>query len=204
MKILIQNCFHWIGYHYVNYFLEKGMVVKGVDQINTNKKENLYMLVGRNSSFELMETFDPSDQVDVMLIIGKVDIPNNITCNRIIHIPIGNSPQKLPNTVVINPPILFGEWMDMNETGFYHDNHFITFDSDEFRRDAVHIHDFVQATYPVLNADVISQRIDVLSKKIFLDDAVKLENSIYIRDNRPIEESLRKIKSHYQRYQQFY
>lgn len=204
MNILVQNCFHWIGYHYVNFLLEEGMVVKGVDKINTNKKENLYMFVGRNSSFELIDSSNQNEEIDAILIIGDIDYTEKIYCNRIIHILVGNSSKSLPNSIVINPPLLFGEWMEMNEKGFYVTDRFISFDSEEFRNEAVHILDFIQATYRLFNATVVSQRVDVFSKKIFLNDAVKLENSICIRDNIPIEENMRKVIEHYRRHQQLY
>lgn len=204
MRILVQNCFHWIGYQYVNYLLEQGMVVKGVDKINNDKKENLYMLVGRNSSFELIDSVEQVDGMDVAIVVGEIEQPQIANCKRILHIQVGNSLQSVPNSVVIYPPILFGEWMEMSEKGIYHNGRFVAFDSEEFRKDAVHILDFIQATLPLFNSTIHSKRIDVYSKKVYLNEAVKLDNSIFIRDNIPIEVHLKKLIAHYRRHQLLY
>lgn len=39
MSISIYNCFSWIGYHYVHYFLEEGIEVNGIDKIDSEKKK---------------------------------------------------------------------------------------------------------------------------------------------------------------------
>jgi hypothetical protein len=203
MTFLIQNCFHWIGFHFVNFLLEKGMVVKGVDKINSDKKENLYMFVGRNSSFQLMDS--PSNhKADIALIIGNHDPSLSFNVDRIIQIDINGLNKKLENAMIIKAPLLYGEWMDMTEEGLIIDKKVTRFDSEQFQSESVYIGDFVKATYPVLKTLPNSSNIGVVSKKIFLNESVKLENSIYIRDNIPIEENMKKIMAHYRRFKDFY
>jgi hypothetical protein len=203
MAIYVHNCFHWIGYHYVNYLLEKGKVIIGVDEINSDKKENLSMLIGRNSNFKMLTPKEARDE-GVALVIGDISPSYPINAEKILQINVGVLKNKLQDAIVVNAPILFGEWMDMTENGVKLRNKIVPFDSEEFQANAIYIQDFVKKTYPLLNSSHYSSDIMVSTKKIFLDDAVKLENSIYIRDNIPIEENVKKLIAHYRRYKHFY
>ncbi|MEN2466771.1 hypothetical protein [Ornithinibacillus sp. JPR2-1] len=201
MSISIYNCFSWIGYHYVHYFLEKGIEVNGIDKIDSEKKENLHMLVGRNSSFRLIPPNSiPKDLV--ALVIGGTELP--IYADRIIQIRTREMKKKLSNAIVINAPILFGEWMEMTEEDIKVGNRNVRFHSREFQSDAIYIKDFVKATAPLFHSSNKPSELSVFSKKVFLNEAVKLENSIYIRDNIPIEENVRKVLAHYRRYKDLY
>lgn len=203
MTIFIYNCFNWVGYHYVNYFLDKGMVVKGVDKIDSDKKENLYMLVGRNSAFELVESYEEKKNKNSrVLIIGETN--DDIKAERIIQIKTNEMRNKLEDAIVVNAPILFGEWMDMTEEGISIRNRFVRFNSEDFLKDAVYITDFVKETYPLIMSTNNPSEITVYSKKIFLNEAVKLENSIYIHDYIPIEKKIRKVLAHYKRFKDLY
>lgn len=203
MTILVQNCFHWIGYHYVNFLLEKGIVVKGVDKIDSEKKDNLYMSIGRNSSFSLIDS-PKEHKVDTAIIIGSCDSTTSIKADKIIQIDVNGLKKKLDDAIIIKAPLLFGEWMEMTEEGLMTGKKLTRFDSEEFQAESVYIGDFVKATYQVLKAPPNSTTITVFSKKIFLNESVKLENSIYIRDNIPIEEKMRSVLAHYRRYKNFY
>ncbi|WP_042149029.1 hypothetical protein [Paucisalibacillus sp. EB02] len=204
MTILIQNCFHWIGYHYVNFLLEKGIVVKGVDKIDTEKKENLYMFIGRNSSFELMDS-PKNNKAKIAIVIGDCNSAAPcIDAERIFQLDVNGLKNKIDNATIIKAPLLFGEWMDMTEEGLVTGEKIIRFDSVKFQSESVYIGDFVKATYPVLKLPPNSSNITVFSKKIFLNESVKLENSIYIRDNVPIEDRMKKVLTHYRRYKKFY
>jgi hypothetical protein len=204
VEVLVYNCFHWIGFHYVNVLLEKGMVVKGMDHIDSDKKENLSMFFGRNSSFQLVSSRD-SLNVDVAIIIGNREIPSKIKAERIIK--ITNHVQQedeSTNVITIIAPILYGEWMDMTAESVILGQRRIAFDSEEFQSTAIHVLDFIQATLPLFQKQYSPSIINVFSKKVFLDDAVKLENSLYIRDNRPIEKNVKKVIEHYKRHKELY
>ncbi|GGA73926.1 hypothetical protein [Ornithinibacillus halotolerans] len=202
MTILVQNCFHWIGYHYVNFLLEKGIVVKGIDKINSDKKDNLAMFFGRNSSFQWFEdSYD--EKVSTALIIGNRISSIPINADRIIQIVLKQT-KKIPDAVTINAPLLFGEWMEMTNEGVTDGNRIIPFQSDEFLQDAIYIEDFILSTYPLFESNKRSGDYQVISNKMYLDDAVKLENSIYIRDNIPMKHNVKKVIEHYKRYQNFY
>ncbi|GIO25743.1 hypothetical protein [Ornithinibacillus bavariensis] len=204
MEVLVYNCFHWIGFHYVNFLLEQGVEVVGMDNIDTDKKENLAMFLGRNSLFHLMNP-QSSLTIPIAIIIGNNPLPNHITVDKVIR--ITNNIQSLreqENTVTISTPILYGEWMDMTEEGVILDNRTVPFNSEEFRSTAIHVKEFIQATLPLLEKTSSQAMIKVFSRNVFLDDAVKLENSLYIRDNIPIEKRMKKIFEHYERYKDLY
>jgi hypothetical protein len=203
MAIIVYNCFHWIGYHYVNFLLEKGKVVVGVDKVDSEKKENLHMMVGRNSSFTLQNRYNPVES-DTAVVIGELDREISIDVKRIIQIETTGLKNRLANAMLIKAPILFGEWMDMTEDGIRDGSKIIRFESEEFQTEAVHIRDFIKATYPLLKSTNNTTNINVSAKKILLNESVKLENSIYIRDNIPIEENMKKLLSHYRRFKELY
>jgi hypothetical protein len=204
MEVLVYNCFNWIGFHYVNFLLHKGMVVKGVDKVDSDKKENFYMFVGRNSSFELIDSLN-NNECNLAIVIGEHFPTDKQDFNRVVK--ICNEPQGDDNNnscVMVNAPLLFGEWMDMSEEGILWKNRMISFSSQEFLVNAVYIEDFIKATYPLLDGTLTSEQIMVYSKKKTQGEAQKLENSISIRDNIPIEQNVRKVLEHYQRYKDFY
>jgi hypothetical protein len=143
-------------------------------------------------------------KADIALIIGNHDPSLSFNVDRIIQIDINGLNKKLENAMIIKAPLLYGEWMDMTEEGLIIDKKVTRFDSEQFQSESVYIGDFVKATYPVLKTLPNSSNIGVVSKKIFLNESVKLENSIYIRDNIPIEENMKKIMAHYRRFKDFY
>lgn len=51
MKVVIENCFHWLGFHLTGTYLDKGYSIIGIDPLDDPKKEFLYDFFGRNSEF---------------------------------------------------------------------------------------------------------------------------------------------------------
>ncbi|WP_047982450.1 hypothetical protein [Ornithinibacillus contaminans] len=202
MKVLITNCFHWIGYHYVNHFLEKGMEVGGIDTIDTEKKEHLSLFLGRNSSFTLLEREE--NTYDIVIQIDDGSLCSNKTPKTFMICTKPPKHVKNTNCVLLYSPMLFGEWMDMTEDGVIWNEKLIPFNSKEFQKKAVYIEDFLDATYPIMTGTTILRDLTLISKKNFQDRAVKLENSIYIRDNVPIEVNVENVKAHFQRFKNLY
>src|SRR5699024_11723 len=106
-------------------------------------------------------------------------------------------------TNVIEIPILVGEWMSMCENGVYKNNQFIRFDSEQFLYYANYITDFIQGLIARVADKNIFTMIHLLSIKC-RQKHIKIENVFYIRENRPIEENIKKVTEHYKRYRHFY
>ncbi|MFD1360175.1 hypothetical protein [Lentibacillus salinarum] len=187
MVLLIENCFHWIGFHVTNYLLEKGFEIDGIDDLNTAKKGHLSMFVGRNESFshtvisQSEQTYDAVIRVfDHELVLEKG----------------GN--------VTIKWPLIFGEWMPMDQKGIYAHDDFIPFDSDRFMAEAVYVTNVAKSLEQCLHASGLPPVLEIRSAHDQKTEQVKLENSVYIRNNRPIKESVAIVRNHYERYKRFY
>src|SRR5699024_3495066 len=77
------------------------------------------------------------------------------------------------------------------------------FDSEQFLNDAIYINDFIQGLMARVENKNLFPMLHVLSIKC-RQKHIKLENVFYIRDNRPIEENIKKVTEHYKRYLHFY
>ncbi|HLR79388.1 MAG TPA: hypothetical protein VK119_02245 [Bacillota bacterium] len=205
MSILVANCFDWIGFHLVNYLLENGFQVHGVDELKSTKKEHLSMFFARNDRFiftTVQQIKDEEKVFDTAFIIDEYDI-NPIQAKQTIAIRNQEKCTYEDKTIVIEVPILFGEWMSMCENGVYKNNQFIRFDSEQFLNDAIYINDFIQGLMARVENKNLFPMLHVLSIKC-RQKHIKLENVFYIRDNRPIEENIKKVTEHYKRYRHFY
>src|SRR5699024_6793172 len=122
MSFLVTCCFDWVGFLMVNQLLEKGHEVDGVDEETTDFKEHLSMFLGRNSAFRL-KTRDELTYYDTAIMSGEepcTDVMKarkmmNISCNKI-------QAKRKASMTTIHEPVLFGEWMPMNERGMYMGN----------------------------------------------------------------------------------
>ncbi|SEU03342.1 hypothetical protein SAMN05421676_11540 [Salinibacillus kushneri] len=55
MNVVVFDCFHWMGFHFVEKFLSEGIEVNGVGHITNPQEEFLYTLIGRNALFNWQE-----------------------------------------------------------------------------------------------------------------------------------------------------
>ncbi|MGM8214670.1 hypothetical protein ACLIA0_03745 [Bacillaceae bacterium W0354] len=74
MQIKIIGCFDDIGYYLVEHFLNDGYEIIGVDDINNEKKEQYYLMLGRNASFSL---YNYNEQDEPMNIEHVYDFNTN-------------------------------------------------------------------------------------------------------------------------------
>lgn len=187
MTFLVENCFHWIGFHVVNLLLEDGYEVIGADVINTSKKEHLEMFVGRNDGFTHIT--EKSDHIlyDAVIRIGDNELE--------IH---------KGQTSTIKLPLLFGEWMPMNVDGFYSGDTFISFESNYFLTEGVYIEDFLKILMQCIQSSQLPSVLKVRSANKGKDTEVKLENSIYIRDNVPIQNNAKVVVNHFKKFKAIY
>ncbi|HLR62860.1 MAG TPA: hypothetical protein VK097_10505 [Lentibacillus sp.] len=187
MYFLVENCFHWIGFHIVSRLLDNGWQVDGMDDLDTDKKEHLSMFLGRNDLFHHVSSCERSSDYDARVSVG----------NRELVL------QK-PESITIKLPLIFGEWMPMNEEGIYTQNDFIRFDSEPFLSRAVHVADVFESLEQWIASSELPAILDVRSFHDRQTDNIKLENAVYIRNNRPINEQIKMVKKHYGRYKKFY
>lgn len=192
MTCLVVNCNHWIGYHIVNGLLEDDWLVEGV--IDKEEKDTLSMFFGRNSNFSFCENVEKKVYDTVISVGVPLKEIDHVHTNRsvIIHPTVPENMKE--DTILIKAPLLFGEWMPMNENGMYRNHLFIPFDSTYFLTEAVYIEDFVSYLVKWLNDDIADNKKSAI---------IKLEHSAYTRDNRPIEKKLEQVKEHYHQFKKY-
>ncbi|SFA82346.1 hypothetical protein SAMN04488072_102127 [Lentibacillus halodurans] len=187
MVVLVENCFHWIGFHIVNHLLENGYNVDGTDKLNTDKKEHLSMFVGRHELFRHISPLEKRNAYDAFLRIDDDELK-----------------LEKNHPVIIKLPIIFGEWMPMSQEGMYVQHDFIRFDSEQFLSEAVYVKNVLKSLQQWIHSSDLPSVLEVKSFHDRRTDNVKLENAIYIRNNRPIAESINIVKDHYEMYKKFY
>lgn len=201
MPILLVNCFHWIGFHIMNELLEAGYMVEGIDNMSTEQDEHLSMFVGRNSSFTLIEKENLSHYKS-SIIVGSWPHSEDIQADQMLQLCESNA-KNLEEHIIIEMPMLFGEWMPMTEDGLYHQQKFIPFNSSLFLTEAIYIRDFTSHLLQWVTYTNLSQVIKIKSERN-KDTDLKLENIIYLRDNRPIHKKVEHVVDHYKRFKDLY
>src|SRR5690625_5995594 len=99
------------------------------------------MLIRRNSLFSL-RTDQELEQYQTVIGVGETD--DTIDTRRFIMINHeGQQADLQKNRTFIQTPILFGEWMPMDQKGAYINDTYITFESPEFLITAIYINDFI-------------------------------------------------------------
>lgn len=188
MLFLVENCFHWIGFHVVDFLLENGHKVDGSDNLSTDKKEHLSMFVGRNKSFTHVTDIDAAYDWTITINEGS---EMTITMHN-------------GRTTRVKLPLIFGEWMPMKQEGVYRGDKLIPFDSDCFLTEAVFIDDFLKSLIQWVESSHLSPVLEVRSIYKKEQEDKRLENSIYVRNNRPINDTINIVKKHYETYGEFY
>lgn len=204
VSILLINCFHWIGFHMTNQLLESGYKVDGIDQNSSHQQEQLSMFVGRNSSFSLLDKQN-LNEYRYSIIVGSYSHIEQIQANHTLQMTGSSDTNNQRNQAVIEieMPLLFGEWMPMTEKGIYYRQQFIPFDSPRFLLNAVYIKDFTNSLLQWMESHHLSHVKKVKTTRSN-DADLKLENTIYLRDNRPIHKQIEHVIDHYKRFKQFY
>ncbi|HEX6593644.1 MAG TPA: hypothetical protein VF095_03535 [Bacillota bacterium] len=206
MSILVVNCFDWIGFHLVNELLENGYNVHGLDVLHSMKKEHFWMFFARNDRFTLVkdeQMVDKKKKFDRLFVIDPVGVVPPVQANETIFIGRDENHLSERSKMIVNAPLLFGEWMSMCEEGIYVNSEFIRFHSEKFLTEAIYINDFIKGLLDQVENRSFVPKLNVLSIKC-KQKHVKLENVLYIRDNRPIKENIKKVIEHYKRFRHFY
>lgn len=192
MNIFVQDCFHWIGFHIVNRFITNGYSVVGKHAHMTERAEYLSFFLGRNSLFKLVDDRQVNSDVSIIVNDNKA------------HMELVVTNEKKLKITTINTPLLFGKWMPMNETGIFMNQKNISFDSKKFVTQAVYMDDFTKILIQCLESSLLPSSLDIYSKGYKSNKYIKLANSLYIRDNIPIEKKVNRLKDHYQKYKSYY
>jgi hypothetical protein len=202
MHVLVMNCFHWIGYHIADQLLVNSYKVDGIAGEPANQKDHLSMFLGRNSAFQLKTAAASETSYDAVITMGEC-VPSDVRANRCLCINGTDCGQSGLAETVIHTPLLFGEWMPMNEEGLYMEEQFIRFDSKCFQTEAIYIEDFTRGILQWLQVNELPNVLDV-KQETAGSKAVKLENTIYLRNNRAKEINMTRLQDHYRRFQNLY
>lgn len=194
MYIIVGNCFHWIGFHLINRFLEEGFSVIGKDHVDTPKKEFLSMFVARNDSFSL-NPINKKEKDHLTIEVCDTDYENKRE-NILKIIKTGTNHENTEH--IVYAPYLIGEWMPAEEIKM-----------NEIQKEklqgAARIEDFVSAIYQWVNINTyLPSTFRVISRREKNISNALLENFVYLRDNRSIQNDFNRVLEHYQRFQTFY
>jgi|SRR5690625_364803 len=198
MTYLINDCNHWISYHLIEELLNSGKKVEGLK--NEEKDDHLLMFFGRNSNFTVAHDYKTKHYHAVISL--QYPLTNVKTEKTHIVNPI-NGHNKVEGESYIHAPLLFGEWMPMDEKGMYINNKFIPFNSESFLTKSIYIKDFTKVFVQWMQKENKNQELQIISKND-KSKRVKLENSLYLSDNEPIEKQLSQVIEHYTMYRKIY
>lgn len=197
MKVLVVNCLDWIGFHLVNQLLEKGYKVDGLHTLVSKKREHLSMFLGRNSSFLLMKSIEMIEY-DVCFIIGAYEEIEEIKSKHLIHMKHEPIDQIGTGTrLEIQMPLLFGEWMPMNNGGMYDNGTYIPFESKDFLSEVVYINDFTKNLLQWITAIRDQSNTKEIAK-------ISFENMPSPQEYTYIKNKLQIVLTHYEQFKDYY
>ncbi|MDY0407878.1 hypothetical protein ACFFIS_12580 [Virgibacillus soli] len=205
MATLVVNCFHWIGFHIVNAFLQENEKVIGYDQIDVESKQFLSMYFGRNDKFKLIQTIK-EEQFENIIIVGEPNI--DIRRLKVKNICVIQTEEKqinqLQDVINLNIPYLIGEWMPLKKDGIFIDGKLYQYDNELLSHEAIYMKDVATMLFHWMKNPLVPATLSIKKGKYSEQCNKKLENSIFIRDNRPNKESVLTLREHYDRYSFYY
>lgn len=197
MTICVKNCLHWTLFHIVNRLIENDYKVDGIADLSSEREEELSFMLGRNSSFSLYqnesEIKDKEYSDTVLLNASK---PCSVQTLRTYN--LGQNIEE-PGIINIELPLLFGEWMPMDEKGVYFYDQYIQFNSTQFQDEAIYIDDFVDCFMQWIKVPELPRSISLTKNKNLQVKEDSLEKQLYIRENRPIDDQVSSLINHYEK-----
>ncbi|MFD1017848.1 hypothetical protein [Thalassobacillus hwangdonensis] len=181
MAYFIQPCFHWIGFHLVEYLLKNGQEVIGVDPIDSDKEEFKYLWIGRNSNFQHFRTrLGMEKHCDTEHIEREFVIDNE---KGTITMEVSNiKRQEKKEEYVLPVPHLYGEWMPRDEETLNMNGERISVEDYIKREDTVYIEDFVHQLLRWKDSDSRNEEPSFISDNHKSDDQmVKRLNEHYMK-----------------------
>ncbi|MGJ9459371.1 hypothetical protein [Oceanobacillus sp. CF4.6] len=203
MPVLVVNCDDWLGYHIVNKLLEQGYKVDGIVHADRNDEpdEDLTMFFGRNSSFSMIPA-DKEKKYNIGIIAGDYDGKINQKIEKLIVINPDKKEQRsmvnyTTSCTMIKAPLLFGEWMPMNEKGVFHKNEFIPFTSGKFKESSLYVQDFTKGLLQWMKVPNLPSELHIYSSNHKKEVNTKLDKNIYLRDNISNRDHVKTVIEHY-------
>ncbi|WP_430787685.1 hypothetical protein VBD025_17115 [Virgibacillus flavescens] len=197
MAVCVANCLHWVGFNLVSRLTENDHRVDGIAKISTEREEEFELMLGRNSLFSLYQhENEVKDKSYSALIL--VDNPKLKSINASKTFNVEKEADRSA-CINIELPLLFGEWMPMDEKGMYTGDQYIEFCSKRFQDEAVYIDDFTNCFMQWLTITNLPEKISLTKDRNFLSEKDSLEKQMYIRENRPIDIQLSQVINHYKK-----
>lgn len=201
-SFFVSHCFHWIGFHIVSHLLENGYSVTGHEHSMTDKKEHLAMMVGRNDMFTMFIGDTPKGKYTHVILPDKnSDVTQDVEAVKTFKLS-REERQNDKKMVDVRIPLLFGEWMPMNENGMYANGKYIPFESETFQNKAVYIGDFIMSLMLCLMSSHQPGKLAIQPKSSM--SAEKDRKSVFLRERRPVDQQVQTVIAHYKRFKRFY
>ncbi|MEN1970324.1 hypothetical protein WMZ97_19905 [Lentibacillus sp. N15] len=205
MTVLVTNCFHWIGFHIVNHLLENGYQVDGEATCMTTSAEHFALMVGRNDAFSLIrDKSDRKENYQLMIINQSDEAMQHIKTKKSFKLCRNHEDKTNLDRTAIILPMLFGEWMPMDEQGIYDQGNFISFNSEVFTNEAVYIGDFIQCLMQCLHSSHLPSQFKIKSERQRTLATEHAAQIIFLRDSRPVEKQVKAVSDHYNRFKAMY
>lgn len=179
MKVLIDNCFSWIGYHIANEMLEHGWYVSANGEPATEEEEHLAMFLGRNSCFSTNTTIGaPSAEI-------KIDCE---TAEQSVFVSSAGKECKICCSYLV------GEWMPLaNSRELYKGN----------EKEIVYIDELSCFLIQFLEGTILDKEIRFVSR--LSSEASSNCSNIAVSLSRVLPaEKIAKVASHFNRFSHFY
>src|SRR5690625_45955 len=143
MKILINHCFDWESFHFIDTFLSLSYQVFGLNDKKVKMSEHIAMYFARNSLFSQKDTILNEKAFDIAIVFDDISLLQQISAKKKFLITDDHVEAIFPITI-IQKPLLYGEWMEMDEEGLYIRDEYILFSDQTFQNNAIYIRTFVQ------------------------------------------------------------
>ncbi|WP_186576644.1 NAD(P)-dependent oxidoreductase [Aquibacillus kalidii] len=207
---LIVGCYDWVGYHITNKLLEQGQEVIGIDTMDSDKKENLAMFVGRNGLFSHYDSAQAvikdkkhKEGFKAIIFIKPEDISDieEISYFSQVSLCLRSKNENMDECVTfVDIPLLYGEWMPRDNEGIFHGEEYVRFDSDQFKKEATYIEDFVNAFIKFAEESESPDYAMFASDKSEKED----ENITIVRETKSQGERLQELDEHYEKFHFLY
>jgi hypothetical protein len=206
MKVIIENCFDWIGFHLTEKYLNEGFEVCGIDELD-ERKEFLYEMVGRNASFQYcddMECIDDEmrDATIISIVQNNKDLRElnqNKECYFILsgidHEDI-NQIEQQNNSYYIYTPKLIGPWMNKQSYDQYSKE-------DNFE---LYIDDFISWLFRLTKTKVKPNVITLQTKKNQRNSQIEKNSQglMTLIPTTSLDEGRKRVKEHILKYPLYY
>src|SRR5699024_3191997 len=180
-----------------NHLLEHSYPVATDESPLTDEEEHLAMMIGRNDLFSAFTDDQPSNH-HTHVILSEENSAHVQNMDDVKTFKLSRKPeQEKKGVIVVQLPLLFGEWMPMNEDGVYIDKQFIPFTSEIFQKEAVYIEDFITSFMLCLTASNLPEKLAIKSRRETVAERENDRQVIYLRKRKPIDDQIKTVVAHY-------